>query len=139
MKKSITTKNEINAPIENVWANISKTDGVDLWMPVITSCRLEGTGVGSKRVCTTEQGAIDETILTIDNENKIFQYAINEQPLLPIANIIGTMKLNDLGKATELEWTLEFTIADESLLSMVKEGLYQLYASGAKGLETISQ
>jgi len=139
MKNCIKTKNNINAPIEKVWANISKASDVDTWMPVITSCRLEGEGIGAKRVCTTEQGVLKETVLTIDNKNKTFQYSIEKQSILPVNDIVGTMKLNDLDGITELEWTLEFTITDESHLPMVKEGLEGMYAAGAKGLEAISQ
>lgn len=134
MKKTIETSHIINAPIEKVWANISKARGVNEWLPVITACRLDG----NKRVCTTEQGDMNETILKIDNDQKIFQYAIDEQPLLPIADIIGTMQVLAQDNNTKLNWNLEFTLQDETMYEMVKQAVEGMYAAGANGLEKIS-
>jgi carbon monoxide dehydrogenase subunit G len=134
MKKTIETSHSINAPIEKVWANISKATGVNEWLPVITACRLDG----NKRVCTTEQGDMNETILKIDNDQKIFQYAINEQALLPIADVIGTMQVLEQDNNTKLNWNLEFTIQDDAMYEMVKQAVEGMYAAGANGLETIS-
>jgi carbon monoxide dehydrogenase subunit G len=134
MKKTIATSHIINAPIEKVWANISKATGVDEWLPVITACRLDG----NKRVCSTEQGDMNETILKIDNDQKIFQYAIDEQPLLPIADVIGTMQVFEQDNHTKLNWNLEFTLQDETMYGIVKQAVEGMYAAGANGLEKIS-
>ncbi len=135
MTQTILTKHTINAPIDKVWANISKATGVNEWLPVITACKLDG----DKRICTTEQGDMNETILKVDNDNKLFQYAINSQPLLPIGNIIGTMQVFELGGITQLNWELNFTIQDETMLQMVKQAIEGMYAAGANGLENISK
>ena len=135
MKKTISTIHIINAPSENVWANISKATGVNEWLPVITACHLDG----DKRVCLTEQGEMNETILKVDNTNQVFQYAIDSQPLLPIENVVGTMKVNEKGEQTQLQWDLEFTIKDESLFEMVKQAVESMYGEGANGLEKISK
>jgi uncharacterized protein YndB with AHSA1/START domain len=134
MKKTIEISHIINAPIEKVWANINKATGVNEWLPVITACRLDG----NKRVCTTEQGDMNETILKIDNDQKIFQYAIDEQPLLPIADIIGTMQVLEQDNNTKLNWNLEFTLQDETMYETVKQAVEGMYAAGANGLEKIS-
>ncbi len=134
MKKKISTIHTIKAPSASVWANISKATGVNEWLPVITACHLDG----DKRVCSTEQGEMNETILKVDKTNQIFQYSIDSQPLLPIENVVGTMKVNENGEQTQLQWDLEFTINDESLFEMVKQAVEGMYAAGAAGLETIS-
>lgn len=135
MKKTISTIHTINAPSTSVWSNISKATGVNEWLPVITSCQLDG----DKRVCLTEQGEMKETILKVDNSNQVFQYAIDSQPLLPIENVVGTMKVNEYGEQTQLQWDLEFTIKDEALFEMVKQAIEGMYTAGAAGLETISK
>lgn len=137
--RKITTTHQINALPENVWNNIRKGEGVNNWLPMITACRLEGEGKGAKRVCTTEQGEMKETILSADEQHKIFQYSIDEQPLLPIENIVGTMSILPNGDQTILNWNLEFTMADESLFEMVKLVIEGMYAAGAEGLENISK
>lgn len=135
MTQTISTKHTINAPINKVWANISKSTGVNEWLPVITACKLDG----DKRICSTEQGDMNETILKVDNDNKLFQYAIDSQPLLPIGNIIGTMQVFELEGKTQLNWDLNFTIQDENMLPMVKQAIEGMYAAGANGLENISK
>ena len=139
MKKTIKTSTLINASPESVWNKIRRGEAVNKWLPMVTECRLEGEGIGAKRVCTTEQGDLNETILIIDEENKIFQYAINEQPLFPIENVIGTMTLFSKGKHTILNWDLDFTLSDESHFETIKQAIEGMYAAGAKGLENISK
>ncbi|MDB4292295.1 SRPBCC family protein [Maribacter sp.] len=138
-KKTIQTSHNLMAKTEKVWATISKASGVNDWLPIITSCHLEGNGEGSKRICTTAQGHMLETILKIDGEHKVFQYAIDEQPLLPIQNVVGTMKVISKDEGTELLWDLDFEIADESQFPMVKQAIEGMYQAGANGLEKISQ
>ncbi len=139
MKKMIKTIHRINAAPEKVWSSIRKGDGVDNWLPMITTCRLEGRGVGAKRICTTEQGALKETILLIDEKHKTFQYGIEEQPLLPIDNIVATMSVLPDGEGTILNWDMAFTLSDESLFTMVEQVVEGMYAAGAEGLENISK
>ena len=135
MKKTIETTHSLNANSEKVWKTISKASGVNEWLPIITSCSLEG----NKRICTTEQGDLKETILKIDNDNKVFKYAIDEQPLLPIQNVVGTMQVISNENSTELIWNMDFDIEDENQLPMVKQAVEGLYQTGANGLENISQ
>lgn len=135
MKKTIETTHSLNANSEKVWKTISKASGVNEWLPIITSCSLEG----NKRICTTEQGDLKETILKIDNDNKVFKYAIDEQPLLPIQNVVGTMQVISNENGTELIWNMDFDIEDENQLPMVKQAVEGLYQAGANGLENISQ
>jgi hypothetical protein len=40
---------------------------------------------------------------------------------------------------TQLDWSLEFDLADESYFPMIKEAIEGMYAAGASGLETISK
>ena len=99
------------------------------------ACSLEG----DKRICTTAQGDLKETILTIEDEDRIFKYAIDEQPLLPVQNVVGTMKVLSKNEGTELVWNMDFVMDDESRFPMLKKVVEDLYRAGASGLETISQ
>ncbi|MEM6843094.1 MAG: SRPBCC family protein [Bacteroidota bacterium] len=135
MKRTIETSHKLNANPEKVWEQISKASGVNEWLPIVTSCSLHG----NKRVCTTEQGDLKETILKIDNKSKVFKYAINEQPLLPVQNVVGTMRVISQDESTELLWNMDFEIEDESNLPTIQQAVEDLYKAGASGLETISQ
>jgi hypothetical protein len=73
------------------------------------------------------------------NNQELFQYSIDKQPLLPIENIIGTMIVSESEGKTLLSWNIEFIIKDETLLPMVTQAINGLYQAGANGLETLSK
>ncbi|MEW7292399.1 SRPBCC family protein [Aquimarina sp. 2304DJ70-9] len=131
MKKTIKTTNFVNAPLDKVWAKVGPGTNMDKWMPIVASCTVDG----NKRVCGThENGTLYETILQSDEENKIFQYRIDEQSMLPVSGIIGTMKLSEKNGGTQLDWDVEFDISEEheGAFSEIKantEGLYQMAAA----------
>jgi hypothetical protein len=139
MKKIVQTKHYINAPIDRLWANISKGSGVNTWFPIITSCHLQGQGEGAKRVCISEQGELLETIVKIDHTNKVFKYSIDKQSFFPVENIIGTMTLKENENNVQLDWDLEFNIEDEAHFPVIKESIEGLFAVGATGLENTSK
>ena len=99
MKKVIKTVNKIDAPLEKVWSRIRTGESVDTWLPIITSCRVEG----NKRYCTTEDGSLNETILRSDDQEKVFQYSIEEQNVFPVTGIVGTMRLEAINEQHQNE------------------------------------
>ncbi len=131
MKKTIQTVNQVNAPLDKVWAKVGPGTNMDKWMPIVAACRVEG----NKRVCDThEAGALKETILKSDAVNKVFQYRIDEQSMLPVSNIIGTMTLSEKEGGTQLKWDVEFDISEENIgafedIKTNTEGLYQMAAA----------
>ena len=111
----------INAPVENVWESIS--DFHDLgWAPnVIASVDVVGTAagreVGAGRVLN---GAFKETLLSVDNEQRLLTYSIDEGPG-PLAedmrNYIGkvSVRSSDDGAGTFVEWTSSWEENDEAV------------------------
>ena len=57
--------------------------------PLIQSCSVEG----DKRYCTIEGGLLGENVLEVNHKDRIFRYNIPNQPILPVENIYGTMKV----------------------------------------------
>ena len=68
----------INTTPEAAWKIIGGVSGVDKWLGPITAGRVEG----DKRYCATEEGEFSEDILKIDNENRVFKYAIPSQHMI---------------------------------------------------------
>lgn len=131
MKKEVKTVNEIAAPADQVWANIRTGKGVDTWMPVITACRVEG----NRRYCEAGESKLEETIVSSDDATQTFVYSIEKQELLPVTNILGTMRVEANGQdRSVLYWDVEFDVADEATFLSVKQGIEELYAVGAQGL-----
>lgn len=132
MKKSnekITV--EINASAEKAWKVIGAVDGVDKWFAPILSCRVEG----KKRICSTEAGEFTENIEKVDHQNRIFQYAIPEQNMIPVKNIFGTMKVNDLGnEKSSVEWSATFDVEENKEME-AKEMFKGAWTMGIQGIE----
>ena len=126
----------VHSSPSDVWEVIGAVSGVDQWLaPVITACRVEG----DKRYCTTEGGEFSEDILKIDHENRVFKYAIPQQHMMPVENIVGSMTVregNDGGSVVDWHWT--FDVAEENE-AQAKEMLAQVGDMGINGIDALVQ
>ena len=133
MKKSSqsVTKTIAVSP-EAAWDVIGGVGDVDKWLaPLIQTCRVEG----NKRYLTTEGGALVEDILEVNHHNRVLRYGIPSQPLVPVDNIMGSVKvLNTDGQQATIEWSAEFDVLPENE-ARAKEALQQLYTMGIQGIE----
>lgn len=125
---------EVNAPAERVWKIIGAVGGVDKWFaPVIKTCRVDG----DKRYCTTDAGPLNEDILEVNHQSKIFRYGIPEQNMIPVKNILGTMKVNDLGNGkSSVEWSATFDV-EEDKEAQAKEMFRGAWTMGINGIEKL--
>jgi carbon monoxide dehydrogenase subunit G len=138
MKTQIVTTHQLNAAPEQIWSLISRADGVNQWLPIVQTCRLETTDQGLKRICGTTGGELKESIVLIDDATRTFQYTIDEQALLPLRELTGTMRVTAEGQKTRLEWTLEAELLEPEQESAVRAAIEQMYAAGATGLEQLA-
>jgi len=75
----VTTTMHLSAPPEEVWRNIQSLDSLagrkpflmHIGLPIPQKCVLEGTSVGSKRICYFDQGSIEESVLEWDPPRKM--------------------------------------------------------------------
>lgn len=125
----------INADAGKVWNAIGSGDGLDKWMPVITECRIEGSGEGATRYCTMANGAkLRERILEVNHGRRRFKYGIDEHPL-PAKNVVGTIEIRDLGGGrSEVSWSAEFD-CDAAHKQELEGMLKGSYEQGLEGLE----
>lgn len=125
----------VNANPKAVWKIIGSGENVDKWLPVITSCRVEG----NKRYCGTAEGSFDEDILESNNETMTFRYLIPQQHMMPVENIEGTMQVTPINnESANVRWHWKFDI-DENNFEAVTAGLSQLGEMGIKGIEALAQ
>lgn len=138
--KSVVTTMTINAPADQVWALISKGNGLEKWFSAIESCELDGAATaGAKRICKTFQGnVLKETILAVDHKAMVFQYSIDEQDMLPTKDVMGTIHVSAISpRQTNVTWLANYKLLDENMEIAVATGLDQLYQGGIKGIETL--
>lgn len=135
---TVSVTQVLAASPEAIWSTIAAGDGVDRWLPVVTSCRLEGVGPGALRFCTAGGTELEEQIDVVDSAARLFQYRITRQAMLPIRNIIGTLHVASLApKAAHVLWSLRFDLDDASQLDAVGGTITELYRAGLAGLERL--
>src|SRR3954470_24493688 len=95
--KTIAVTQCLSRPADMVWQLIRSGRDVHRMMPgVIETCRVEGSGPGARRYCTTKQGPLAETILCVEDDARLFRYRIDEQSMLPLENYEGSIHVTDV-------------------------------------------
>lgn len=125
---------QISVNSNDAWEVISMVKGVDQWFStIIKTCKVDG----DKRYCETQDGSeLKEDILLVDHDNMIFVYGIPKQEMLPVEDIIGTMKVYKIdNETTEIEWSGTF-LATEKNASIAKEAFRGLWSMGIDGIES---
>ncbi len=120
---------DIDAPIAAVWQKIANFHDMSWAEGVITSLDIQGqatgTEVGAKRLLN---GAIHETLVSVDANNYTFSYAIDDGPG-PLAqsvidNYLGVVKLSESSVGTLVEWSSSFTSANENEVTEFCDPIY---------------
>ncbi len=133
-KQPITKK--LNVPADVVWQAIRNIGRLDVWFPIIESCRVEGEGQGALRYMTIVNGGgeIKDTIEEIDDANRRLVYLRPISPF-PVSYYQGTVEVftsyDGLGIVV---WTIEFESKPEDVAS-VAELVHDAISAGLEGME----
>lgn len=139
---NVSKTTTIQAAPEAVWETIRDFGGIHTYVEAITDVTTEGTGIGTVRTLTLQDGAqITERLDHRDDEARELRYSIVRSPL-PIENYVATAEVRKKGpEACEITWASTFEPkgapeADgveliEGLYAMAFEGLKTLHASPA--------
>ncbi len=135
MTQEVKITHSIKVSPEQAWEVIGSVGGVDKWFgSMIKSCRIEG----KKRICETADGMIlNEDILEVDQENRLFRFAIPSQEMLPVGNIVESMKVdkNEEGHAL-ITWSATFEAATTENAEMADSAFRNLWVMGLNEMET---
>lgn len=132
-KQPITKK--LNVPAEAVWKAIRGIGRLDVWFPIIETCRVEGEGPGAVRYMTVSGGGeIKDTIEEVDDAAMRLVYLRPVSPF-PVSHYRGTVEVfesyDGLGVVA---WTIDFESRTEDAAS-VAELVYGAISDGIDGLE----
>jgi hypothetical protein len=132
-KQPITKK--LKVPAEVAWGAIRKIGRLDVWFPIIETCRVEGEGPGAVRYMTVAGGGeIKDTIEEIDDINKRLTYLRPVSPF-PVTYYRGTVEVfksyDGLGVVV---WTIDFESRPEDAAS-VAELVRGAISAGIDGME----
>lgn len=125
----------IDGSTDEVWDIVSNFNGLDSFVEAVTNCKTKGSGVGTVRTLTLQDGGkVKEKLDSLDTDEKVLRYSIVESPM-PIENYSGTMQVRELENGqSKFIWSSTFEAAEGTEEDM-KEALEGLYSLGVKGLQ----
>lgn len=140
-RRTVSVVRAVEGDVDAVWGVVCDSGNMDRVLPgIITSCRLEGHGPGAVRVCGTAQsGSIEETILTVDDEARVFRYRIDAQTMMPIDGYVGCLHVVDLGNGrVHVLWTASFDLRDIDADGEVSGMLRGMFEAGIQGIGALA-
>ncbi len=112
---------KVNSPPDKAWAVVGDIEGVDRWVPGITSVKVEGN---RKRVCTFADGHVQhEEIIDYSNEKRSYSYFNEGVP--GIENNRGSFSVRREGERSAIVWQSEFELinpAQEAEMTQMWKG-----------------
>jgi hypothetical protein len=138
--KTVAVARVVAHKADALWAVIRTGRDVDRILPgIIQTCRVEGTGAGARRMCGSASGPIEETILLVDDEARLFRYRIDRQAMMPLASYEGTLHVTDLGaRGSEVLWFSTFELLEPRSEAAVLDGLRGLLSTGIDGIGALA-
>jgi len=86
-------------------------------------------------VCVINGQELHETIETVDDATRLFQYRIHRQSLMPVRNILATIHVTPTADTeSQVLWFVNLELEDESAWDNVREGIQSIYRSAIDGL-----
>ncbi len=131
---NVSEKITINSPAENVWKTLSALDGVEKYLPVVKSSKIQGSGSGAQRTCQVQFGEQKGTLvenIEVDDQNKTLQISIEKGPA-PFEGVRINMQVKPIDDNTS-EFSVWSEISDEQsqpikqIFQMMTQGLKQLH------------
>jgi len=129
-------RDELDAPIERVWACFADFGDLSAWAPGRTRVPVEGRGVGAVRTVGGDGAApIRERLEAYDPAAHSFSYAMLESPF-PFTDYVATVRLADLGGGrTSIDWssTFEPRGVEAKEAQQIIQGIYRMFVAHLKG------
>jgi Polyketide cyclase / dehydrase and lipid transport len=140
----VMMRETFNDSVENLWATISDFGGLGRYFSPVVKCKLEGSGVGARRIVTLKTPTGDEAIVVerldlLDAKSKTLSYSIPDATGFPFKDgYVGTMQLKDLGnKMCELEWTALIEAPEDTPEQVTRDFVRGVYETGIMGLKRL--
>jgi hypothetical protein len=137
--KQVSITQRVSASPQQIWNILRTGTNLDKWLPIIATCTLEGSGAGAKRTCTTFDGKLlKETILLVDDSNRVFKYRIDEQNMMPLRNYVGTVSVLERNGSTDVSWSTDFDLTEKDAEADVENALKGLFAMAISSLDSLA-
>jgi carbon monoxide dehydrogenase subunit G len=131
---SIVVKQEFRASADSVWKQLRDFGGVGGWMPGVTSCQVEGEGIGAVRSVKMGDMMIKERLESLDDGKRSFSYSIVEGPM-PVQDYLATVEVSEVGPGCRVDWTASFVLPEGLPLDPIAQGLKGAYGGALASLK----
>jgi hypothetical protein len=148
MSFKVTKSLEINSAAEKLWTTLSAFGGNEKFNPLVTSSRVDGYGVGSKRICyvTLDGGkTVSETteILTLLNENdRTMEYKVTSASDTPFEGLVNKITVSPFQGTNDrcvVQFTGYFEAKDEKSKIEMERTLQDTYEGILNGLKKMHE
>ncbi len=86
----------INKPVKDVWKCVfDDFSSAHLWATGTPTCRKGELHEDFDRVCNTETGELQDTLIKVDKENFMFEFSVKGLPFF-VRSVVSTWKLKQL-------------------------------------------
>jgi hypothetical protein len=104
----VRVEQELPAAADAVWKVVRDFGGIGSWSPSVTSCQVEGSGVGAVRTIRAGEALIRERLESFDEAGRCFSYRVLEGTL-PVSDFLGRISIASAGGTrSRILWTAAF-------------------------------
>ena len=135
MKTKTTITHKVTVSAARTWKAIEGIGGLDVWFPSITSCAVEGSGIGAiRRMDSVRGGRIVDRIVDIQPAEMRLVYQRVESPFA-VTSYRGTVEVfESFDGLSVLAWTIDFESTPENA-PIVNGQLEAGIGAGVEGLK----
>ena len=111
--REIVKRAVVETPADEVWAIVGQFGLLPKWSPLVTQCRVEGSGVGAVRTLTVNDGAIlKERMDAYDAGCRTYAYSVIDPGALPLKSWRSTVRVEPDGEGRSIvTWTGRFEVS----------------------------
>jgi hypothetical protein len=135
MKTKTTITRKMTVSAARTWKAVEGIGGLDVWFPSITSCAVEGSGIGAiRRMDSVRGGRIADRIVDIQPAEMRLVYQRVESPFA-VTSYRGTVEVfESFDGLGVLAWTIDFESTPENA-PIVNAQLEAGIGAGVEGLK----
>ena len=136
MQTKTTVARKMTVPAAKVWDAVARFGRLEVWFPTISTCVVEGSGVGAvRRMDSTRGGKIVDHIVDIQPEKMRLIYERVQSPF-PVTSYRGTVEVfESFDGIGVVVWTIDFESTPENSPT-VNAQLEAGIGAGIEGMKT---
>jgi hypothetical protein len=115
MQTKTTVARKMTVAASKVWQSIARFDRLEVWFPTISTCVVEGSGIGAvRRMDSTRGGKIVDRLVAIQPEKMRLIYERVESPFA-VTSYRGTVEVFESFEGLGVVvWTIDFESTPEN-------------------------